>query len=449
MMKMRIIIIGAVAAGTGAATKARRNLPNAEIVIYEKDTTISYSGCGMPYFIKGEVKQAKSLAPRTPQFFKEKNNIDIKIAHEVLSIDPLKKEVVVKNLTNKETFIDHYDKLVIATGARSLLPPIDGIGLPHVFSLRNINDMHAIKNHLDTHKIKSAAVIGAGFIGLELLEALTALDVETTLIERLEQVSPGLDEEMAMIVKMYLEEKSIAVFTGKTAVKITNEAVILDTKEEIQAQIVIVSTGVRPNTEIAEAAGIQIGAFKGILVNSYLETNLPDVYACGDATEQYHLLLKQNVYRPLGSTANKTGRIVGDNLAGKKSSFPGVMGTAIYRVFDLHVAQTGLSEKEAMQAGYEIETIRTEISDKPKYMGGQPLHIKTLADKKTRKLLGAQIIGTQGVDKRIDVLATAITFGATTDDLIHLDLAYAPPFSNAKDPIHYIGMIFEGVFDKE
>lgn len=445
---MRIIIIGAVAAGTGAATKARRNLPDAEIVVYEKDTTISYSGCGMPYFIKGEVKDAKSLAPRTAQYFKEKNNIDIQIAHEVLSIDPEKKEVVVKNLTNKQTFTDHYDKLVIASGARSMVPPIEGITLPHVFSLRNINDMHDIKNYLKTHKIKKAAVVGAGFIGLELLEALTELGIQTTLIERLEQVSPGLDEEMALIVEQYLREKQIEVLTGKTATKITENAVVLADSIEISAEMVIVSTGVRPNTEFAQETGIKTGPFRGIVVNEKLETNIADIYAAGDVTEQVHLLTGKPVYRPLGSTANKTARVVGDNLAGKNATFPGVLGTAIYRVFDLHVAQTGLSEKEALLAGFEIHEMRTEIGDKPKYMGGKPLHIKAIADKNTRKLLGAQIIGTQGVDKRIDVLATAIQFGATIDDLINLDLAYAPPFSNAKDPIHYIGMIFEGIFDK-
>lgn len=446
---MRILVIGAVAGGTGAATKARRNNEQAEIVIYEKDEFISYSGCAMPYYISGEIISDEELAPRDPKFFKDNYNIDIKILHEVIKINPDNKTIIVRDLKNKKEFVDSYDKLVIATGARSAFPPIKGLENSHVFGLRNMNDMYDIKKFINQNNPRTAVVIGAGFIGIEVVESFIHLGMDVTLVERLAQVSPGLDKDMADYVKNILIENKVRVFTNTSATEITKSHVFLADGSSLKADIVIVATGVRPNTELAVDAGIKIGDFKAIKVNQYMETNITDIFACGDCTEQYHQITHKAVYRPLGSTANKTARIVGENITGKKVEFKGVLGTSIYRVFGKAVAQTGLTEREALAEGYDIEIIHNIKPNKPTYMRGEKMIIKGIADRKSGRFLGAQIIGSEGVDKRIDVFATAITFKATVEDLFHLDLAYAPPFNTAKDPVHYTGMILDNAITKK
>lgn len=310
---MRIVIIGAVAAGTSAAAKARRNSEDVEIVIYEKDSFISYSGCGMPYYIGGEVESSDELTPRDPGFFKSKYNVDIHTLHEVLSISPDAKSVTVKNLTTGDVFTDHYDKLVIATGARATIPPIKGADARHVFTLRNINDMNRIKAFIDANRPHSAAIIGTGFIGLEVCENLKGLGMEVTLLEKLPQVTPGLDSDIAVYVEEHIKKNDIAVLTGVSIAEITENNVVLSDSKEVKADMVLVSTGVRPNTELAAAAGIELGVAGAIRVNTKMLTNLPDVYACGDCIEHYHVVTGKPVYRPLGSTANKTGRIAGDS----------------------------------------------------------------------------------------------------------------------------------------
>lgn len=445
---MRILVIGAVAGGTGAATKARRNNEQAEIVIYEKDEYISYSGCAMPYYISGEITSDEDLAPRNPKFFKDNYNIDVKILHEVVSINPANKTITVKNLKTNEEFIDSYDKLVIATGARSAFPPIKGLDKSHVFGLRNMKDMYAIKEFINKNSPKKAVVIGAGFIGIEVVESFIHLGMDVTLVERLDQVSPGLDKDMADYVQDILVENKVKVLTSASASEITEKHVLLADGTTLESDIVIVATGVRPNTEIAVEAGIEIGNFRAIKVNKYMQTNINDIFACGDCTEQYHQITNKAVYRPLGSTANKTARIVGDNITGKEVEFKGVLGTSIYRVFGKAVAQTGLTEREARAEGYDIEIIHNIKPNKPSYMHGEKMIIKGIADRKTGQFLGAQIIGFEGVDKRIDVFATAITFKATVEDLFHLDLAYAPPYNTAKDPVHYTGMILDNAISK-
>jgi len=440
---MKLIVIGAVAAGTSAAAKARRNSEDAQIVIYEKDSFISYSGCGMPYYLGGEVARAEELSPRDPAFFRSKYNVEIKTGHEVLSIDPANKSVTVKSLATGDVFSDSYDTLILATGARAVTPPIPGRENCNVFTLRNINDMLRIETFLNERKPGTAAIIGTGFIGLEMCESLMRRGMQVTLLEKLPQVTPGLDGDMAIRVEEHLKKSGVAVKTGVSIAQITENGVILADGTEIPAGLVLLSTGVRPNVELAKAAGVSLGKTGAIAVDTHMRTSLPDIYACGDCAEEFHVVTGQSVYRPLGSTANKTGRIAGDCATGGSLAYRGTLGTGIFRVMGLSVAQTGLSEREAREAGYDTVVCHSTKPDKPEYLGGKEMTIKAIADRATGRLLGAQIVGPEGVDKRIDVLATAISYGGKAEDLFFLDLAYAPPFATTKDPVLYTGMILE------
>ena len=359
---MRIVIIGAVAAGTSAAAKARRNSEDAEIVVYEKDGDISYSGCGMPYFIGGLVRSADDLTPRDPAFFKTKYNVDVLTRHEVLAIELEKKRVTVKNLNTGEILMDTYDKLVIATGAAAAAPPIRGADKPHVFMLRNVNHARNIKAFLDDNHPKSAAIIGTGFIGLEMCENLSELGVGVTLLEKLPQVTPALDADMAAHVEEHLIKNGVVVHTDVTVREITEQSVVLADGREIGADMVLIATGVRPNTALAAAAGVELGVSGAIRVDKRMRTNIEDIYACGDCIETYDVVTGKPFYRPLGSTANKTGRIAGDSVTGGDLEFRGVLGTGIFRVFDLAVAQTGLSERGLMR---KASTSSSAITSSP------------------------------------------------------------------------------------
>lgn len=446
---MKIIIIGAVAAGTSAAAKASRNDPAAQITVYERGRQISYSSCGMPYYIGGHVASAEMLVPRDPGYFKRKYNVDVFVEHEVMAIDPTQKAVTVKKLATGELFTDHYDVLILATGAKAVRPPIEGIDDEQVFSLRSIDDMEHIKRFIDQKKPQRAVIIGTGFIGLELCENLAGLGVGVTLVERQLQVAPGLDSDMAAVVQEHIVSKGAQVITNSGVVAIFRDHVVLASGEKVMADVVIVAAGVRPDTELAKKAGIALGLAGAIKVDRRMQTNLPGIYACGDCIEQYHLVTGLPVYRPLGSTANKTGRIAGECATGGSLEFRGVLGTGISRVFDLTIAQTGLSEHEARELGYEIVVSRDKKPDKAPYMGGKRMIIKAVAISGDGRLLGVQILGEDGVDKRIDVFATAISLGAKAEDLFHLDLAYAPPFSLAKDPVMYTGMILDNVIKQK
>ena len=440
---MKLIVIGAVAAGTSTAAKARRNSEQAEITIYERDSYISYSGCGMPYFLGGEVERAEELTPRDPAFFRSKYNVEIKIGREVLAIDPAAKSVLVKNLATGEIFADGYDKLILALGARAATPPIPGRDKAHVFTLRNINDMLRIKTFLDERKPTTAAIIGTGFIGLEMCESFMRRGISVTLLEKLPQVTPGLDDDMAIHVEEHLKKSGVTVRTGVSIAEIAGDHVALADGTRVPAELVLLSTGVKPNTELAAAAGVSLGKTGAILVNERMETNLPDVYACGDCIEEMHIISRKQVYRPLGSTANKTGRIAGDCATGGTLAYRGTLGTGIFRVLGLSVGQTGLSEREARELGYDVVVCHNSKPDKPEYLGGKEMVIKAVADRTDGRLLGVQIVGEAGVDKRIDVFATAMSYGAKAEDLFYLDLAYAPPFATTKDPVLYTGMILE------
>lgn len=445
---MKILIIGAVAAGTSAAAKARRNNEEAEIKIYEKDSYISYSGCGMPYYIGGHIESAEKLTPRNPAFFKSKYNVEIMTRHEVLSIDPINKSLEVKNLNSGAVFFDNYDKLILATGAKSVVPPIQGVDRSNVFTLRNIIDMNKISTFIAENSPQKAVIIGTGFIGLEVCENLVDIGMNVSMVEKLPQVTPGLDADMAVYVEEHLKSKGVNVLTNSGVTSINNNDVLLSNGEKLPSDMVIIATGVRPNVELAKAAKLEIGETGAIKVNRKMQTSNPDIYACGDCIEQYQLITGKPVYRPLGSTANKTGRIAGDCITGGTLEFRGVLGTGIFKIFDLAVAQTGLSEREAREQGFEVQVCHNIKPNKPEYMGGKELVIKAVADKNSGKLIGVQIVGEDGVDKRIDVFVTAISFGAKAEDLFHLDLAYAPPFSTTKDPVMYTGMILDNAINK-
>lgn len=440
---MRIIVIGAVAAGTSAAAKARRNDDFAEIVIYEKDRDISYSGCGLPYYIGGEVADISELNPRNPAFFKEKYNIDIRINHEVLEISPEKKTVKIREMETGRIFDDTYDKLVISTGASPFVPPIDGIKNKNVFFLRNVQNAIAIKKFIVENNPKTAVIAGTGFIGFEVLENLMKLNIEVTVVEVADKITPNLDPDMAMFLENELIKRGARLLKSRGMVKINEDSVELSDGQSLPAELVIMATGVRPNTGIAKDCGIALGGTGAIVVNEKMETSIKDIYACGDCIETFSMITGKPVYRPLGSTANKTGRIAGDSLTGGDLTYKGNLSTAIFKIFDLTVASTGFSEKEACGENYDVEVVHNIKSDKPDYYHGEEMVIKAIADRNTKRLLGIQIIGHTGVDKRIDVFATLITYKATVDELFHLDLAYAPPFSTTKDPVHYTGMILD------
>ena len=455
---MRIVIIGAVAAGTSAAAKARRNDDFAEIVIYEKDQDISYSGCGLPYYIGDEIKDIEELSPRDAKFFDEKYDIKVKTQHEVTHVNMIHKRLTIKNLVTGETFNDHFDKLILATGARPFVPKIDGIDQKHVFFLRNVQNAIAIKTFIQKHKPKSAIIAGTGFIGFEVLENLLPWNIKVKVVEVMNKITPNLDEDMALLLENKLIEKGIEIIKGTGITEIHEDCVTLSSGKVEDADMVILATGVRPNVDLAKAMGLRLGTTGAIWVDDTMRTSHPDVYAAGDCIETYNSITKQAVYRPLGTTANKTGRIAGDNISRVDNSgvnnssglmhYQGNLSTGIFKLFDLSIGSTGLSEVEARKAGYDIEVIHNIKPHRPSYFDGEEMVIKAIADRSSKQLLGVQIIGTEGVDKRLDVFATLITYHAKVDELFHLDLSYAPPFSTTKDPVHYTGMILDNAIER-
>ncbi len=445
---MKIVVIGAVAAGTSAAAKARRNDDQAQIVMYEKDQDISYSGCGLPYYIGNEVKEITELTPRDGDFFKKKYNIDVKTRHEVIEIIPSQKKIIVKDLILNEMFEDVYDKLVIATGAQSVVPKIPGIEKEHVFSLRNVQDAIRIKSFIKSNKPARAVIAGTGFIGFEMLENILNYNIDVSIVEMMNKITPNLDSDMATYLENLLAAKGIKILKGTKIQSISDIEVSLSEGKRLEADMVIMATGVRPNVALAKKAGIEIGSTGAIKVNADMSTNLEAIYACGDCIETFSQITGKRVYRPLGSTANKTGRIAGDSLTGGALRYQGNLSTGIFKLFDLTIASTGLSEHEAKEEGYDVVVNHNIKPDKPAYFHGEEMVIKGIADRVSGQLLGIQIIGTEGVDKRIDVFATLITYKAKVEDIFHLDLAYAPPFSTTKDPVHYTGMILDNAIHR-
>lgn len=446
---MKIIIIGSVAAGTSVAAKARRNDEQAEITLYNADYDISYSACGIPYFLGGEIDELETLTPRNPAWFKKRYNVDIFIRHEVTSINAEAKKIIVKNLNTNEVKEDNYDVLVFATGASPITPEMNGVKMKHVFQIRTIQNTKAIEKFMKEKQPEKVTIIGAGYIGLEMAEQLKTRGLDVTLVQRSNQVMSHLDKDMAIRVEEHLVKKGVKLLLNEEITAINEAEIHSKSGKVIEADMVILATGVRPNTQLAEEIGVNIGQSGAIAVNSKMQTNIPDVYAVGDVAESYSLITGKPLYRPLGSTANKMGRIAGDVITGGSLEHRGILGTGILRVFDLAVGQTGMTEKEALEEGYSIEILHNIKPARAEYLGGKDLIIKAIADRQTGRILGVQIVGEEGVDKRMDVFVTAITFQAKAEDLFHLDLAYAPPFSTTKDPVMYTGMALQNAIDKK
>ena len=442
---MKILIIGSVAAGTSVAAKARRNSEENEIVIYDKDTDISYAVCGIPYAIGGEIPDFEELTPRDAKWFKKRYNVDIFTSHEVIAINHEKKEISGKHLITGDLFTDNYDLLVFATGSTPKAPDaFEESNFSNVFQVKNINSGKKIKSFIENKKPTTAVVVGAGFIGLEVAEQLKERGIKVIILQRGKHPMSHLDWDMSIriedeMVKQGIDfrpEETIQSLVGDTQL----DEVITNKGTKLSADMYILATGVRPNVALAQSIGVKLGKAGAIATDNTLQTNIPDVYAVGDVAESFHVITGKPIYRPLASTANKMGRIAGDAMTGGQLRFQGVLGTGILRFFDLTIAQTGLTEKEALAEGYEVAVLSNIKPDKPDYMHGKEMVIKAVADKLTHRILGVQIIGPQGVDKRIDVFASTITLGVTAEDLFHMDLAYAPPFSTTKDPVAYTGM---------
>ncbi|MBR3217576.1 MAG: FAD-dependent oxidoreductase, partial [Exiguobacterium sp.] len=348
---MKLVIIGSVAAGTSVAAKARRNNEDAQITIYDRDYDISYSGCGIPYYVGGKVESRDDLTPRDAAFFKKRYNIDVMTRHDVTAVDKDAKTVTVENLETGDTFTDAYDVLVLATGASSIIPPIPGVKSDNVFPIRNIQQAEATRSFVDSTDPKHATIIGAGFIGLEMAEQLKLRGVDVTIIERVQQVMPPLDKDMACRVEEHLEKNGIELMLGETVTELVGdghvERVVTESGKTIETDLVILSVGVRPNVELAMQMGVTLGETGAIAVNERMETNIPGVYAAGDVAESFSIVTGKPIWRPLGSTANKMGRTAGDVITGGHLEHRGILGTGIFKVFGLTVAQTGLTEKEA------------------------------------------------------------------------------------------------------
>lgn len=436
-----LIIIGGVAAGMKAAAKARRESQQVKITVFTDEEHISYAGCGMPYFVGDVIKEKKKLIIREPAYFKAMHNIDVLTLHRAIAIDARLKQVAVKNMKTGQDLTFSYDKLIIATGALPIVPSLPGISLGNIFTLRTVADAVRIKSLVDSGKVKNVVVAGSGFIGLEMAENLSLRGVKVVLVELLGQILPPFDEDMARLVQSHLTEKGVEVITsdGVKSFEGNRENYVTGVntgKRQLPADMVILSVGVSPNTGIAIDAGIQVGATRAITVNERMETNVPDIYAVGDCAENTHLITGKPAWIALGSTAAKMGRVAAINALGGNDTFRGVVGTTIMKVFGMNVAKTGLCEREAIKAGYTVESAIIPASDKSHYYPGcKDIIIKLVADVNTKKLLGAQIVGEGVIDKRIDVIATALSFGATVDQISKLDLAYAPPYAMALDAI--------------
>lgn len=437
-MSQKLVIVGGVAAGMSAAAKARRIRPDMDIVVYTDDNYISYAGCGLPYFIGGRVEQESSLIARSAEDF-ARQNIQVKTLTRVEEIRPESTTIKLQDLKDKVTVTDNYDALVIASGARAFIPPIAGTDLPGIFSLRTIHDSVNIKSFLLQKRPQKAVVIGGGYIGLEMVENLMERGCQVCLVERAPHIIPNMDEDMARILTSYLESRGVEVRTGEAVNGFYGNGAVAGVstdKGEIPADFVLLSIGVLPNSEIAAAAGIETGIKNAIRVNTKMETNIKGIYAAGDCATVTHLLSGNEVYIPMGTTANKQGKVAGENAAGGDTFFRGVLGTGVARVIEMEISRTGFSENECQQLG--IDYVAHSIKSKTAAHfcpASRDIHLKLIMDQSNRRLIGAQIVGFSGAGMRIDMLAVAITVGATIEDLVDMDLAYSPPFSPVWDPV--------------
>lgn len=438
---MKIVIVGGVAAGAKAAAKSRRLLPDAEIDIYTQDTHVSYSACGLPYYIEGNFEDYKTLLVRTSEEF-ALSGINVHLRHKITKIIPQTKQILVENLETPECFLVRYDKLILATGARPFIPNIKHVALNNVFTLRTIEDGIAIREKVESSK--NAVIIGGGYIGIELLEACVKQGLYTTLIERNPTIMPMFDSDISELIKnqlMSINDGKFEIITSDSVTEMVGDnsgvtSVKTASGKEIETNLVILCAGVVPNVEVAIDAGISLGETGAIKVTPKMETNISDIYACGDCVEEIHLISNTPVWVPLGSNANKEGRCAAMNACGFEDEFPGVLASAVTRCMKLTMSMTGLTETQAKKLGYETVSATVTKYDKVGYMpDANNITLKLVADKKTKRLIGGQGIGAGDADKRINTLATALIAKLTVDEFYNNDLTYSPPFSPTIDPL--------------
>jgi NADPH-dependent 2,4-dienoyl-CoA reductase/sulfur reductase-like enzyme len=449
---MRLVIVGGVAAGTKAASRASRVEPEMEVTVYQDEPEPSISECGLPYFLSGVVGEREDLVARTPEQFAEKG-IEVLVRHRVEKMDPENKKLSVRRLEDGETFEDAYDRLVIATGARAVLPPLPGADLDGVFTLRFLTDSDEVRRYIEERSPKRAAVVGGGYIGLEVAENLCRLGMEVYLIEAEDRVALAYGSEVAGRVEEHLKENGVRVYTGAKVEEFEGDEHVRGVRfgdGELETDLVVVGVGIEPCVELAEEAGVEIGSSGAIRVNKHMKTNLPDVWAAGDCVETVNLVSGEPAWVPLGDTANQMGRVAGTNAATGQDTleFPGILGTGIFKVFDLGVGKTGLSENEAQAAGFETVSAAIETTDRARYYPGVgKVFLRLISDGSSGRLLGAEAAG-YGAAKLTDVCATAIWGRLSYPDLINLDLAYAPPYGPVLSPVIQAATVLSGEFDR-
>ena len=447
---MKVVIIGGVAGGATAAARIRRLDEQAEIIVFERSGYISYANCGLPYYIGDTITEPKALTLQTPESFFSRFQITMKVRHEVTAIHAERNVVSVKNLETGAEFEERYDKLLLSPGAKPSLPPVPGTDIDRLFTLRTMEDTFRIKDYINKKNPRSVILAGGGFISLELAENLRHLGMEVTIIQRPKQLMNPFDVDMASFIHSEMRSHGIRLLLGHTVegFEETENGVCVLLKEEapLFADMAVLAIGVSPDTRLAEMAGLKLGIKNSIIVNERMETSVPNIFAVGDAVQVKHFVSGEDSLISLAGPANKQGRIAADNICGKDSRYSGSQGSSIIKVFNMTAAVTGLNEKSAKKAGLSVDkVILSPMSHAGYYPGGKVMTMKVVFEKETYRLLGAQIVGYEGVDKRIDVLATAIRAGMKATDLNELDLAYAPPYSSAKDPVNMAGFMIENI----
>ena len=447
---MKVVIVGGVAGGATAAARIRRLDEQAEIVVFERSGFISYANCGLPYYIGGVIQDPEELTLQTPESFFSRFRVAMRVRHEVTAIHPDRKTVSVTNLETGEEFEEGYDKLILSPGAKPTQPRLPGVGLDKLFTLRTVEDTFRIKAYISENHPKSAVLAGGGFISLELAENLRELGMEVTIVQRPKQLMNPFDPDMAAFIHSEMRRHGVKLALGHTVEGFEEKDggvdVLLKDEAPLHADMVVLAIGVSPDTHLAQEAGLELGVKGSIVVNDRMETSVPHIYAVGDAVQVKHFVTGQDVLLSLAGPANKQGRIAADNICGGDSHYTGSQGSSVIKVFAMTAASTGVNETNARKAGLDVDTvILSPMSHAGYYPGGKVMTMKVVFEKATYRLLGAQIVGYEGVDKRIDVLATAIRAGLKATALKDLDLAYAPPYSSAKDPVNMAGFMIENI----
>ena len=449
---MKVVIVGGVAGGATAAARIRRLDEQAEIFVFERSGYISYANCGLPYYIGGVIENPQQLTLQTPESFFSRFRVHMKVHHEVTAIHPERKTVSVKKLESGEIFEESYDKLLLSPGAKPTQPRLPGVGIDKLFTLRTVEDTFRIKEYINNNHPKSAVLAGGGFISLELAENLRELGMDVTIVQRPKQLMNPFDSDMASFIHSEMRRHGIQLALGHTVEGFVEKEdgveVLLKEEPSLCADMVVLAIGVTPDTYLAGEAGLELGIKGSILVNDRMETSISDIYAVGDAVQVKHYVTGQEALISLAGPANRQGRIAADNICGGDSRYPGSQGSSVIKVFDMTAASTGLNETNAKKAGLDVDkVILSPMSHAGYYPGGRLMTMKVVFEKETYRLLGSQIVGYEGVDKRIDVLATAIHTGMKATELKDLDLAYAPPYSSAKDPVNMAGFMIDNLAD--